>query len=138
MCVLTEFLLDTVTVDSYSDTPSEHLPSLFLHLVSALCDHCSALSSAQTALALSLCTKILTRVQPTIVTSSDHATNVVAKETSVVAKDVSTVAKETNVVAKESRSRLDTGNESMRSGEMNSLISTASGSVFNSETSIDR
>lgn len=77
-------------------------------------------------------------MQPTIVTSSDHATSVVAKETSAVAKDVSTVAKETNVVAKESRSRLDTGNESMRSGEMNSLISTASGSVFNSETSIDR
>lgn len=64
--MLTEFLLDTVSLETYIDTPSEHLPTLFLHIVVLLTEHCELLSPAQTARALHLCTKILTRVQPTI------------------------------------------------------------------------
>ncbi|XP_054267327.1 protein dopey-1 homolog [Macrosteles quadrilineatus] len=66
VCALTEFLLDTVSLETYSDTPSEHLPALFLHIVTLLTDHCDMLSPLQTARALQLCAKILTRVQPTI------------------------------------------------------------------------
>jgi len=71
VCALTEFLLDTVSLETYSDTPSEHLPALFLHIVTLLTDHCDMLSPVQTARALQLCAKILTRVQPTI-TSHQH------------------------------------------------------------------
>ncbi|XP_046668094.1 protein dopey-1 homolog isoform X3 [Homalodisca vitripennis] len=70
VCALTEFLLDTVSLETYSDTPSEHLPSLFLQIVTLLTDHCDMLSPVQTARALQLCAKILTRVQPTIVAHS--------------------------------------------------------------------
>ncbi|KAI5703359.1 hypothetical protein M8J75_010863 [Diaphorina citri] len=126
VCVLTEFILDTVTVETYSDTPSEHLPSLFLHLVSALREYCAELSSSQTALALGLCTKILTRVQPTIpepeiIEDVAKDANSVSKDANSVSKEANSVAKDANSVAKEgkdSRSRLDTGNESMRSGEL--------------------
>ncbi|KAI5737971.1 hypothetical protein M8J77_001325 [Diaphorina citri] len=145
VCVLTEFILDTVTVETYSDTPSEHLPSLFLHLVSALREYCAELSSSQTALALGLCTKILTRVQPTIpepeiIEDVAKDANSVSKDANSVVKDANSVAKDANSVTKEgkdSRSRLDTGNESMRSGELTSLRSDASDNVFASESSID-
>lgn len=73
VCTLTEFLLDTVSLETYSDTPSEHLPSLFLQIVTLLTDHCDMLSPTQTAKALQLCAKILTRVQPTIVAHSQAA-----------------------------------------------------------------
>ena len=61
VCTLTEFLLDTVSLETYSDTPSEHLPSLFLQIVTLLAEHCDTLSPIQTAKALQLCAKILTR-----------------------------------------------------------------------------
>uniref|UniRef100_A0A8D9B3L0 Protein dopey-1 homolog n=1 Tax=Cacopsylla melanoneura TaxID=428564 RepID=A0A8D9B3L0_9HEMI len=131
VCILTEFILDTVTVESYSETPSDHLPSLFLHLVRSLRGHCADLTASQTGLALSLCTKILSRVQPTIVTGDATEGAEAAVGDTNGAKNVSSVSKE------ESRSRLDTGNESMRSGEMLSLMSDSAGSVFTSETSMD-
>lgn len=70
VCTLTEFLLDTVSLETYSDTPSEHLPSLFLQIVTLLTDHCDTLSPVQTAKSLQLCAKILTRVQPAILAHS--------------------------------------------------------------------
>lgn len=70
VCTLTEFLLDTVSLETYSDTPSEHLPSLFLQIVTLLTEHCDTLSPIQTAKALQLCAKILTRVQPAVVAHS--------------------------------------------------------------------
>lgn len=71
--MLTEFLLDTVSLETYVDTPSEHLPTLFLQIVVLLTEHCELLSPPQTTRALHLCTKILTRVQPTIVASHSQA-----------------------------------------------------------------
>ncbi|KAL1459041.1 hypothetical protein WDU94_011054, partial [Cyamophila willieti] len=134
VCILTEFILDTVTVESYSETPSEHLPTLFLHLVRSLRAHCAELTASQTALALSLCTKILTRVQPTIVSGDVNE----GTETAGGAIELgSTQAVKESKDTAESRSRLDTGNESLRSGEMLSLMSDSTGSVFTSETSID-
>ncbi|XP_039275981.1 protein dopey-1 homolog [Nilaparvata lugens] len=66
VCALAEFLLDTVSLETYSETPTEHLPSLFLQIVTLLTEHCDTLSPLQTAKGLQLCAKILTRVQPTV------------------------------------------------------------------------
>uniref|UniRef100_A0A0A9ZDJ3 Protein dopey-1 n=1 Tax=Lygus hesperus TaxID=30085 RepID=A0A0A9ZDJ3_LYGHE len=68
ICTLTEFLLDKVsTFDTSADTPSKHLPGLFLQVVTLLADHCNELTSMQIVKGLKLCAKILTRVQPVIV-----------------------------------------------------------------------
>lgn len=63
-----------MSLETYSDTPSEHLPSLFLQIVTLLTEHCDTLSPIQTAKALQLCAKILTRVQPAIVAHSQSET----------------------------------------------------------------
>ncbi|XP_063217046.1 protein dopey-1 homolog isoform X2 [Bacillus rossius redtenbacheri] len=64
VCVLAEFLLDTVSLETYMDTTSEHLPSLFLHIVDQLVNHCHSLSPRELSASLQLCTKILSRVRP--------------------------------------------------------------------------
>lgn len=69
VCALAEFLLDIVSLETYTETSSEHLPSLFHHLVLQLTEHCDSLSAKQVARGLKLCAKILTRVQPAIVGS---------------------------------------------------------------------
>ncbi|CAB0003224.1 unnamed protein product [Nesidiocoris tenuis] len=68
ICTLTEFLLDKVsTFDTSTDTPSKHLPSLFLQVVTLLAENCNQLTSVQIVKGLKLCSKILNRVQPVIV-----------------------------------------------------------------------
>ncbi|XP_073990011.1 protein DOP1 homolog isoform X1 [Rhodnius prolixus] len=67
ICTLTEFLLDIVSLETYTDTPSEHLPALFLQIVTLLSNHCDTLTSVQISKGLQLCAKILTRVQPIII-----------------------------------------------------------------------
>lgn len=64
MCTLTEFLLDTVSLETYMDTPSEHLPGLFLHMITQLTQYCDVLLPQEIARSLQLCAKILSRVQP--------------------------------------------------------------------------
>ncbi|XP_046605599.1 protein dopey-1 homolog isoform X1 [Neodiprion virginianus] len=69
VCILTEFLLDTVSLDASLDTPSEHLPGLFYQVINKLSCHTDVLSPNEIAKSLGLCAKILSRVQPTIATS---------------------------------------------------------------------
>lgn len=64
MCVLTEFLLDTVSLETYMDTSSEHLPGLFLHIITQLTQYCDVLLPQQVARSLRLCTRILSRIRP--------------------------------------------------------------------------
>ncbi|KAK9507537.1 hypothetical protein O3M35_007370 [Rhynocoris fuscipes] len=67
ICTLTEFLLDIVSLETYTDAPNEHLPALFLQIITLLTNHCDTLTSLQVAKGLQLCAKILTRVQPIII-----------------------------------------------------------------------
>ncbi|KAF4532766.1 hypothetical protein B566_EDAN003546 [Ephemera danica] len=64
VCSLTQFLLDMVSLDTYADTPTEHLPGLFLRVLVALTKHCSHLSATELASSLQLCRRVLVRVQP--------------------------------------------------------------------------
>lgn len=69
VCILTEFLLETVSLDAFIDTPSEHLPGLFHEIINKLSDHVDLLSSAEISKSLGLCGKILSKVQPTMIIS---------------------------------------------------------------------
>ncbi|XP_011859860.1 PREDICTED: protein dopey-1 homolog isoform X1 [Vollenhovia emeryi] len=69
VCVLTEFLLETVSLDAFIDTPSEHLPGLFYEITSRLLYHSSILSPTEISKSLKLCGKILSKVQPTMITA---------------------------------------------------------------------
>ncbi|XP_024216432.1 protein dopey-1 homolog [Halyomorpha halys] len=80
VCALAEFLLDIVSLETYTETSSEHLPSLFHHLVLQLTEHCDSLSAKQVAHGLKLCAKILTRVQPAIVGSHTSGSAVLDEE----------------------------------------------------------
>ncbi|XP_012258853.2 protein dopey-1 homolog isoform X2 [Athalia rosae] len=69
VCILTEFLLDTVSLDAFMDTPSEHLPGLFYQVINKLSYHTDVLSPTEISNSLGLCAKILSRVQPTLANS---------------------------------------------------------------------
>lgn len=69
VCVLTEFLLETVSLDAFIDTPSEHLPGLFYEIISKLLYHSNILSPMEISKSLKLCAKILSKVQPTMITA---------------------------------------------------------------------
>ncbi|XP_076619120.1 protein DOP1 homolog isoform X1 [Colletes latitarsis] len=69
ICILTEFLLETVSLDAFIDTPSEHLPGLFYEIISKLMYHIDLLSPMEISRSLRLCAKILSKVQPTVVST---------------------------------------------------------------------
>lgn len=70
VCALAEFLLDAVSLEAYMDTPSEHLPGLFLHIIRKLTEHCDNLSAEDIARSLQLCAKVLSKVQPSVIAVS--------------------------------------------------------------------
>lgn len=79
VCILTEFLLETVSLDAFIDTPSEHLPGLFYEITSKLLYHISILSPMEISKSLKLCAKILSKVQPTMITTHTDKYEVEAK-----------------------------------------------------------
>lgn len=73
VCQLTEFLLESVSLEAYVETPGEHLPGLFYHIVNQLTEGCGSIPSGEVARALQLCAKILTRVQPPVLSLGTEA-----------------------------------------------------------------
>ncbi|XP_041109188.1 protein dopey-1-like isoform X1 [Polyodon spathula] len=76
-CQLVDFLLDIVSLptrsmrvicqETYIEIQTEHLPQLLLRMVSALTSHLQALGLAELTDCLRLCSKILSKVQPPLV-----------------------------------------------------------------------
>ncbi len=63
------FLLDSLSLEIYSETFGEYLPELFLHIVASLTDHCDTLNACQITISLKLCLKILSKITlPTMLT----------------------------------------------------------------------
>lgn len=65
------FLLDSLSLEIYSETFSEYLPSLFLHIITSLTEHCDAINSYQMNAALKLCLKILSKIRSPLPTSQN-------------------------------------------------------------------
>nr|XP_055066452.1 protein dopey-1 isoform X3 [Misgurnus anguillicaudatus] len=66
-CELVDFLLDIVSLETYIEIQTEHLPQLLLRMVSALTTHLQALGLGELTYCLRLCSKILSKVQPPLV-----------------------------------------------------------------------
>uniref|UniRef100_A0A665VI32 DOP1 leucine zipper like protein A n=1 Tax=Echeneis naucrates TaxID=173247 RepID=A0A665VI32_ECHNA len=77
-CQLVDFLLDIVSLETYIEIQTEHLPQLLLRMVAALTCHLQALGLGELTHCLRLCSKILSKVQPPLVSplalpSGSHA-----------------------------------------------------------------
>ncbi|XP_024861036.1 protein dopey-1 isoform X1 [Kryptolebias marmoratus] len=66
-CGLVDFLLDIVSLETYIEIQTEHLPQLLLRMVAALTAHLQALGLGELTQCLRLCSKILSKVQPPLV-----------------------------------------------------------------------
>ncbi|XP_071399581.1 protein DOP1A [Centroberyx affinis] len=66
-CQLVDFLLDIVSLETYIEIQTEHLPQLLLRMVAALTSHLQALGLRELTHCLRLCSKILSKVQPPLV-----------------------------------------------------------------------
>uniref|UniRef100_T1J3V3 Uncharacterized protein n=1 Tax=Strigamia maritima TaxID=126957 RepID=T1J3V3_STRMM len=67
MCELIEFLLEVISVETYIETQTEHLPELLHHLINALILHIEVITAFELTRSLHLCVRILSKVQPPVV-----------------------------------------------------------------------
>ncbi|KYB28372.1 protein dopey-1 homolog isoform X2 [Tribolium castaneum] len=68
ICILTEFLLEVIPIESYAETTSNILPNLFNKIVTTLKMNIEVVNQHEIEHSLLLCTKILTKIQPVTVT----------------------------------------------------------------------
>lgn len=66
VCLLTDFLLETISLEMYNETTRLYLPRVFLSIIKILTVYSDALSYDEVTASLRLCMKIVSRVQPTI------------------------------------------------------------------------
>lgn len=67
LCLLTDFLLDVIPIETYIDNTSEILPNLFIKIITLMKDNIKILNKLQITQSLELCTKILNKIQPVVV-----------------------------------------------------------------------
>nr|XP_054753790.1 protein dopey-1-like [Lytechinus pictus] len=77
LCVLVSFLLDIVALETYPETPTEYLPQLLCKIIMTLTNYCGYLDLSDIHHALGLCLKLLTKVQPSMVTSPEPKTGLI-------------------------------------------------------------
>ncbi|CAK9831783.1 Protein dopey-1 homolog [Anthophora retusa] len=99
ICILTEFLLETVSLDAFIDTPSEHLPGLFYEIVSKLLCHNDFLSPMEISKSLRLCGKILSKVQPTVVSTHTEKNELETKLDTITSASTSTALNDNSLTA---------------------------------------
>lgn len=64
VCILSEFLLNVISMDPTMET--EHLPDLLFSLAEDLREHCGSLHPPELKSALVLCSRLLSKVQPSL------------------------------------------------------------------------
>ncbi|XP_025836860.1 protein dopey-1 homolog isoform X2 [Agrilus planipennis] len=67
VCALTDFLLDVVHIETFSENTSEILPNLFINVITSMKLYLDALNKLEIMETLQLCTKILKKIQPVTV-----------------------------------------------------------------------
>ncbi|XP_021247279.1 protein dopey-1 isoform X2 [Numida meleagris] len=73
-CLLVDFLLDIVSLETYIEIQTEHLPQLLLRMISALTSHLQTLHLSELTDSLRLCSKILSKVQPPLLSAGVDGT----------------------------------------------------------------
>ena len=130
MCAITDFLLDIVSLETYPETCSKHLPNLFKTVITVIKTKCSHLIPEELTKALDLSNKILSKVQPTWnawnadevtqnkdqESSCDHSRTDRSSDTSIISEE-----NEMSVLREELASEaIDTSNECSRQEKCNS------------------
>lgn len=64
VCILAEFLLDVIHIETYADNTSEILPNLFVKIITVAHENIELLNKHEVTQSLLLCTKVLTKIQP--------------------------------------------------------------------------
>ncbi|KAG5900654.1 hypothetical protein JTB14_005925 [Gonioctena quinquepunctata] len=64
LCILTDFLLDIIPIETYSESTSNILPNLFSNIIIALKSNLPDLNHHEIIESLRLCTRILSKIQP--------------------------------------------------------------------------
>ncbi len=64
MCAVVDFLLDVVSIETYVETYSEHLPALFKAVARSVAARCHHLTAREITRSLLLCKRVLSKVQP--------------------------------------------------------------------------
>ncbi|XP_055690996.1 protein dopey-1 homolog isoform X2 [Lutzomyia longipalpis] len=72
VCYLTEFLLETISLETYNETTRVHLPKVFLAITQMLTIYSENLTHDEVRASLKLCMKIVSRVQPMITSPARH------------------------------------------------------------------
>ncbi|XP_055704416.1 protein dopey-1 homolog isoform X2 [Phlebotomus papatasi] len=72
VCYLTEFLLETISLETYNETTRIHLPKVFLAITQMLTIYSENLTHDEVRASLKLCMKIVSRVQPMITSPARH------------------------------------------------------------------
>ncbi|XP_042903309.1 protein DOP1A isoform X2 [Parasteatoda tepidariorum] len=67
LCTLVSFLLDIVSLETYLEAKTEHLPKLLSDIFDVLSENCSNLCVYDITIALELCSKLLCKMQPPLV-----------------------------------------------------------------------
>lgn len=68
VCMLTDFLLETISLEMYNETTRLYLPRVFLSIIKMLTAYSENLTHDEVSASLKLCLKIVSRVQPTVTT----------------------------------------------------------------------
>lgn len=66
VCQLTEFLLETISLEMYNETTRIYLPRVFLSITQMLTVYSANVTADDITASLKLCMKIVSRVQPMI------------------------------------------------------------------------
>lgn len=76
ICILTDFLLDIIPIESYAESTSNILPNLFNKIVKTLKVNINIVNQHEITQSLLLCTKILAKIQPTQIGTVDENVSV--------------------------------------------------------------
>ncbi|KAK9882131.1 hypothetical protein WA026_018972 [Henosepilachna vigintioctopunctata] len=80
ICILTEFLLDIIPIETYGENNMNIQADLFNNIIVTMKENLSNLSSIEVIQSLNLCNKILGKIQPVTVTPLDKAAVMMPEE----------------------------------------------------------
>lgn len=86
ICILTEFLLDIIPIESYGENNTNIQPNLFNNIIITMKQNLNSLNSIEIIESLNLCNKILSKIQPVTVTPLDKVPVVTTDEVEVEKK----------------------------------------------------
>ncbi|XP_074025764.1 protein DOP1 homolog isoform X2 [Leptinotarsa decemlineata] len=129
ICILTDFLLDIIPIESYAESTSNILPNLFSNIIVTMKTNLPDLNHHEITESLRLCTRILTKIQPITLTHIQNTNNEVetdsfnesiekSQESSHVPEDKAENEEERTLEKSKSDSRI---NENLNNLEKNEL-----------------